>query len=76
MGTDEFEVITYASSAAELKAYWETYEAYNVEPKDEAIIRQQAEIYARANEIMRNAPGAGITYQDWVRITRLKPLDG
>jgi len=72
-GREEFEVITYASSAGELRSYWEKYEAYNDEPKDDAIVAGQNDIYAKANEIMKNAPLAEISYHETVRITRLIP---
>ena len=72
-GTEEFEIITYASSAGELHDYWAKYEAYNREPKDNVIIARQNDMYAKANEIMKNAPLAEISYHELVRITRLKP---
>lgn len=72
-GTEEFEVIAYASSAGELQDYWEKYEAYNDVPKDDAIVALQNDIYAKANEIMKDAPLAEISYHELVRITRLKP---
>jgi hypothetical protein len=72
-GTEEFEVITYASSAGELQDYWAKYEAYNQEPKKDGIVARQNDIYAKANEIMKNAPLAEISYHETVRITRLIP---
>jgi hypothetical protein len=71
--TEEFEVITYASSAGELQDYWAKYEAYNQEPKDDVIVARQNDIYAKATEIMKNAPLAEISYHETVRITRLIP---
>ena len=70
---EEFEVITYASSAGELQDYWAKYEAYNDEPKNDAIVARQNDIYAKADEIMKNAPLAEISYHELVRITRLIP---
>ena len=72
-GTEQFEVIAYASSAGELQDYWAKYEAYNDEPKDDVIVARQNDIYAQANEIMKNAPLAEISYHETVRITRLIP---
>jgi hypothetical protein len=72
-GTEEFEVITYASSAGELQAYWAKYEAYHDEPTDDEIAARQNDMYAKADEIMKNAPLAEISYHERVRITRLKP---
>ena len=70
---EEFEVIAYASSAGELQDYWAKYEAYNQEPKDNVIVARQNDIYAKANEIMKNVPLAEISYHETVRITRLMP---
>ena len=70
---EEFEVITYASSAGELQDYWAKYEAYDHEPKGDVIVARQNNMYAKADEIMKNVPSAEISYHERVRITRLKP---
>ena len=75
-GTEEFAVIAYASSTSELQDYWAKYEAYNQEPKDDGIVARQNDIYAKANEILKNAPLAEISYHETVRITRLIPNRG
>ena len=72
-GRNEFEVVTHASSVAEMRDYWAKYGAFDDEPKDEAITKRQDEVYAGANEIMENSPGAEITYHERARITRLNP---
>jgi hypothetical protein len=72
-GGSEFELVTYASSLAEMDDYWAKYGAFNDEPKDEAIIALQNEVYARADEIMRNALDAELADYERARITRLKP---
>jgi hypothetical protein len=56
-----------------MQGYWEKYEAYDDEPKDDAITARQNDIYARAQEMMRNASAAEITYHEKARITRLRP---
>ena len=70
-GKAEFELVTYASSVAEMRDYWATYGAFEDEPKDEAIITRQDDVYARADEIMRNTLDAEISYHERARITRL-----
>lgn len=70
---EEVEVITYASSAGELQDYWAKYEAYNHEPKDDVIVARQNDMYAKADEIMKDAPLAEISYHERVRVTRLSP---
>jgi hypothetical protein len=72
-GKSEFEVVAYASSVAEMREYWAKYGAFDDEPKDEAIIARQNEIYTRADEIMQSAPEAAISYHERARITRLRP---
>ena len=73
-GKNEFEMVTYASSAPELKEYWAKYGAFDDSPKDEALTARKTYLYAKANEIMLNASGAEITYHERARITRLKPI--
>jgi len=71
---DEFELVTYASTLAELRDYWAAYGAYDDTPKDEAVTAQEDAVYAKADEIMQNAPGAEITYHERARITRMEPV--
>ena len=71
-GKNEFEVVTYASSAPELKEYWAKYGAFDDTPKDEAVTMHKNNLYAKANEIMQNMPQAEISYHERARITRLR----
>ena len=72
-GESEFALVTYASSIAEMRDYWAQYGAFDNEPKDDAIVTRQNEMYNRADEIMQNASGAEISEHEPARITRLKP---
>jgi hypothetical protein len=72
-GGNEFEVVTFASSVIEMRDYWAKYGAFDEEPKDDAIVRHQDELYAKADEIMQKAVGAEIVYHERARITRLSP---
>ena len=72
-GSSEFELITYASSVAEMRDYWAKYGAFDDEPKDETIVARQDEVYASADEIMLNALNAEISYHERARIVRMKP---
>jgi SAM-dependent methyltransferase len=74
-GTSEFEAVIYASTVAEMREYWAKYGAFDDEPKDEAIVARQNEIYARADDLMRSNDGAEISYHERARITRLKPAE-
>jgi hypothetical protein len=73
-GKSEFEAVTYASTVAEMRDYWAQYGAFDDEPKDEAVVARQNEIYARADELMRSNEGAEISYHERARIARLKPI--
>jgi len=75
-GKNEFELVTYASSAAEMREYWAKYGAFDDTPKDESIVAHQNDVYAKAGEIMRSNEGAEITYHERARITRLRLLNG
>ena len=70
---DEFELLTYSSSVAESGEYWAKYDAFENEPKDEAISALQNEVYARADEVLRNTSHAELADYERARITRLKP---
>ena len=72
-GKDEFEAVLYASTVAEMREYWAKYGAFDDEPKDEAIVARQNEVYAQADEIMRSNEGVEISYHERARITRLRP---
>ena len=72
-GKREFEAVTYASTVAEMRDYWAQYGAFDDEPKDNAVVAHQNEVYARADELVRSNEGAEISYHERARITRLKP---
>ena len=72
-GRNEFEMVLYTSSVAEMRDYWEKYGAFDDEQKEDAITARQNDIYARVDEIMQNAPGSGISYHEQAHIMRLKP---
>jgi hypothetical protein len=73
-GRHEFEMIIYASSVAEMRDYWAKYGAFDDEPRVDAIVTRQNEVYAKANEVMQNALDAEITYHEGASIMRLKPI--
>ena len=73
-GKSEFELVTHAASVAEMRDYWAKYGAFDDEPKDDAILTRQKDVYARADEIMQNTIEGEITYHERACITRLKPI--
>jgi SAM-dependent methyltransferase len=74
-GSGEFDFLTYGSSIPELHAYLETVEAFDKNPKEEAVLTWEAELYAQVDEIMRSSrAGAEVAIHERARITRLKPM--
>lgn len=73
-GMSKFEAVIYASTVAEMREYWAKYGAFDDEPKDEAVVARQNEIYAQADDLIRSNQGAEISYHERARITRLKPI--
>lgn len=73
-GQNEFEVITYATTVAEMRDYWAKYGAFDDEPKDDAVLARQNDLYAQADDLIRSNAGAEISYHERARITRLKPI--
>jgi hypothetical protein len=73
-GWNEFEMVVYASSVAEMRDFWAKQGDYDDGPKDEAIVARKDVVYAKADEIMQNAMSTEITYHERARITRLKPV--
>jgi SAM-dependent methyltransferase len=71
----EFDFLTYASSVRELRDYWEELNAFEDEPKDEAIITREEDLYAQVEEIMQaSGAGAEVAIHERVRIARLRPV--
>ena len=71
----EFDFMTYASSVRDLRVYWEEQNAFDDDPKDEAIIAREEELYTQVAEIMQSSgAGAGVAIHERVRIARLKPV--
>lgn len=68
-----FELRTHASSVQELREYWELYGAYDPEEKEETLARLQDEMYARAHEVLRRSPGAGLVYVEPATMSLLMP---
>jgi SAM-dependent methyltransferase len=71
----EFDLLTYASSVRELRDYWEELNAFEDDPKDEAIIAREEDLYAQVEEIMRaSGAGAEVAIHERARIARLRPV--
>lgn len=68
-----FELRTHAASVSELRRYWDVYNAYDPEEKDEGLARRQDEMYARSGEVLERSPGAEIVYVEPAMMSRLVP---
>ncbi|MEK6223195.1 MAG: hypothetical protein N2D54_13195 [Chloroflexota bacterium] len=71
----EFNMLTYASSVAELRAYWAEQNAYNDGPKDAEVVAREEELFARVEEIIKGSAGeAEAATNEKARIALLKPI--
>ena len=71
----EFDFLTYAASVRELRDYWEELNAFEDDPKDEALIEREEDLFAQVEEIMRaSGAGAEVAIHERVRIARLRPV--
>jgi hypothetical protein len=73
--SDEYDVLTYASSVRELRAYWDEQNSYDDRPADEAVIAREENLYDQVEEIMRNSgESSKVAIHEKAVIARLKPL--
>jgi hypothetical protein len=71
----EFNLLTYASSVAELREYWAEQSAFNDQPKDAAVLAREEELFAQVEEIVQTSGGgAEAAINEKARIARLKPI--
>jgi SAM-dependent methyltransferase len=70
-----FELRTHAASVKELRDHFAVAGAYDPEEKDEALAKQQDEMYGRAHLALGAATTASeVIYVDPARMSRLRPL--
>ncbi|MGH2605606.1 MAG: hypothetical protein ACRDG5_03355 [Anaerolineales bacterium] len=71
----EFDFLTYASSAAELREFLIRESAHREGSEEEADEAVKAELFARVEQVQRRVgPGAEVARRERVRITRLRSL--
>jgi hypothetical protein len=68
-----FEMRTHASSVREFRDHWAVVGAYDPEEMEEALVRRQDEMYARAHEVLERSPGAHLVYVEPATMSRLVP---
>ncbi|MGW8143546.1 MAG: hypothetical protein ACWGN2_04080 [Anaerolineales bacterium] len=74
---DEFDFLTYGSTVAEIRAYWEEQNAYDKEPKAKDILAREEYLYAQAEKILDElGKGAEVVIRERVHIARLRPVKG
>jgi hypothetical protein len=66
-----FEMRTHASSVREFRDHWAVVGAYDPEEKEEAQVRRQDEMFARAHEVLERSPGAELVYVEPATMSRL-----
>jgi hypothetical protein len=72
-GRRRFELRTHATSVRELRDHWAVVGAYDPEEKEQALVRRQDEMYARAHEVFDRSPGAELVYVEPATMSRLMP---
>ena len=73
----EFEFFSYGSSAAEIREFWDRYNDYDPEPKENDQLAFEDKVYARAEQVRKEVgEDAEIAIHERVRMARLKPQGG
>jgi hypothetical protein len=72
-GRHRFELRTHASWVRDLRDHFAVAGAYDPEEKEEALVRRQDEMYARAHEVLERSPGAELVYVEPATMSRLIP---
>ncbi len=71
----EFKFFSYGSSAAEIREFWDRYNDYNPEPKENDQLAFEDKVYARAEQVRKeSSEDAEIAVHERVRIARLDPM--
>ena len=69
-----FEFMTYGSSVAELRAFFEEVGAYDTSPIDDQVAARRNAMYARVEEVRRRTgKQAEIGFRESTRMSRLVP---
>ena len=71
---DEFDFVTYAPTARKLQEYWKDYDAFVDDPKDEAVLEREEELYTQVDQILADSGEEGqAATREKARIARLRP---
>ncbi len=70
----EFEFFSYGPSAAEIREFWDRYNDFDPEPKENDQLAFEDKVYARAEQVRKElGEDAEIAIHERVRMARLKP---
>ena len=70
----DFEFFSYGSSAAEIREFWDRYNDYDPEPKENDQLAFEDKVYARAEQVRKElGDDAEISVHVRVRMARLRP---
>ena len=73
----EFEFFSYGSSAAEIREFWDRYNDFDPEPKENDQLAFEDKVYARAEQVRKESgEDAEISVHERVRMARLRPQAG
>ncbi len=73
----EFEFFSYGSSAAEIREFWDRYNDFDPEPKENDQLAFEDKVYARAEQVRKEfGEDAEISVHERVRMARLRPQAG
>lgn len=71
----EFMFFSYGSSAAEIREFWDRYNDYDPEPKENDQLAFEDKVYARAEKVRaESSKDAEVAVHERVRIARLEPI--
>ena len=75
--SQEFEFFSYGSSAAEIREFWDRYNDFDPEPKENDQLAFEDKVYARAEQVRKElGEDAEISVHERVRMARLRPQAG
>ncbi len=72
---EDFEFLSYGSTAPELREFWDRYNDFDPTPKEPERIDYEDRMFGEAEQIRKESgEGAEIVIRERVRIARLKPV--
>lgn len=71
----DFDFLSYGSSSAELREFWDRYNDYDPTPKEQEQLTFEDKVYAKAEEVRKDSgEAAEVVVHERVRMAGLKPI--